>query len=152
MWPQPHFLLFLPCTHNSNNTEWLATLQTHHAISSFCTTEWAVLSAYKFPSLLTDKYTPKSTKWQLKYTFSSKGLPQLSQTGRGTSSYGDPWHHTHTNTNKDYRTTVYGNCLCLFYFFTRSFEKRQSHCWAYTPRKPELKETHVPQCSSQHCL
>ena len=23
---------------------------------------------------------------------------------------------------------------------------------AYTPRKPELKETHVPQCSSQHCL
>ena len=22
----------------------------------------------------------------------------------------------------------------------------------YTPRKPELKETHVPQCSSQHCL
>ena len=27
-----------------------------------------------------------------------------------------------------------------------------SHCWAYTPRKPELKETCVPQCSSQHCL
>ena len=26
------------------------------------------------------------------------------------------------------------------------------HCWAYTPRKPELKETRVPQCSSQHCL
>ena len=23
---------------------------------------------------------------------------------------------------------------------------------AYTPRKPELKETHIPQCSSQHCL
>ena len=23
---------------------------------------------------------------------------------------------------------------------------------AYTPRKPELKETHVPQGSSQHCL
>ena len=22
----------------------------------------------------------------------------------------------------------------------------------YTSRKPELKETHVPQCSSQHCL
>ena len=29
---------------------------------------------------------------------------------------------------------------------------QQSHYWAYTPRKPELKETHVPQCSSQHCL
>ena len=29
---------------------------------------------------------------------------------------------------------------------------QQSHCWAYTPRKPELKQTHVPQCSSQHCL
>ena len=23
---------------------------------------------------------------------------------------------------------------------------QQSHCWAYTPRKPELKETRVPQC------
>ena len=29
---------------------------------------------------------------------------------------------------------------------------QQSHCWAYTPRKPELKETRVPQCSSQPCL
>ena len=29
---------------------------------------------------------------------------------------------------------------------------QQSHCWAYTPRKPELKETHVPQCSLQHCM
>ena len=26
------------------------------------------------------------------------------------------------------------------------------HCWAYTPRKPEIKEAHVPQCPSQHCL
>ena len=25
-------------------------------------------------------------------------------------------------------------------------------CWAYTPRKPELKETRVPQCSSQDSL
>ena len=29
---------------------------------------------------------------------------------------------------------------------------QKSHCWAYTLRRPELKETHVPQCSSQHCL
>ena len=29
---------------------------------------------------------------------------------------------------------------------------QQSYCWAHTPRKPELKETCVPQCSSQHCL
>ena len=29
---------------------------------------------------------------------------------------------------------------------------QQSHGWAYTPRKPELKETCVPQCSSKHCL
>ena len=29
---------------------------------------------------------------------------------------------------------------------------QQSHCWAYTLRKPELKETRVSQCSSQHCL
>ena len=24
--------------------------------------------------------------------------------------------------------------------------------WRYTLKKPEGKETHVPQCSSQHCL
>ena len=29
---------------------------------------------------------------------------------------------------------------------------QQSHCWTYALRKPELKETCVPQCSSQHCL
>ena len=29
---------------------------------------------------------------------------------------------------------------------------QQSHCWAYKPRKPELKETHVPHCSLQDCL
>ena len=29
---------------------------------------------------------------------------------------------------------------------------QQSHYWAYTLRKPEMKETRVPQCSSQHCL
>ena len=29
---------------------------------------------------------------------------------------------------------------------------QQAHCWAYTLRKPELKDTCVSQCSSQHCL
>jgi len=29
---------------------------------------------------------------------------------------------------------------------------QQSHWWAYTLKKAELKETRVPQCSSQHCL
>ena len=29
---------------------------------------------------------------------------------------------------------------------------QQSHCWAYTLRKPEMKEIHVPQCSLQHYL
>ena len=38
----------------------------------------------------------------------------------------------------------YSSAICLM--------TQQSHCWAYTPRKPELRETHVPQCSSQHCL
>ena len=37
--------------------------------------------------------------------------------------------------------------------FLKKMEKnchmtQQSHCWAYTLRKPELKETRVPQCSS----
>ena len=26
---------------------------------------------------------------------------------------------------------------------------QQSHFWAYTPRKPDLKDTRAPQCSSQ---
>ena len=30
--------------------------------------------------------------------------------------------------------------------------QQRLHCWAYTLRKPELKETCVSQCSSQHCL
>ena len=30
--------------------------------------------------------------------------------------------------------------------------RQQSHCWAYTLRKLELKEIHVSQCSLQHCL
>ena len=34
----------------------------------------------------------------------------------------------------------------------RKVMTQQSHCWVYTLRKPELKETHVPQCSSQHYL
>ena len=29
---------------------------------------------------------------------------------------------------------------------------QQSNCWGYTPRKPELKETRLPHCSSQYCL
>ena len=29
---------------------------------------------------------------------------------------------------------------------------QESHCWAYTARKPKFKETRAPQCSSQHCL
>ena len=29
---------------------------------------------------------------------------------------------------------------------------QQSHSWAYTPKKPEMRETYVPQCSSQHSI
>src|SRR5574337_458407 len=32
------------------------------------------------------------------------------------------------------------------------FSPHSRHYWAYTLRKPELKETHIPQCSLQHCL
>ena len=41
-----------------------------------------------------------------------------------------------------YQLSYKGTCLMI----------QQSHCWAYTLRKPEGKETRVPQCSSQHCL
>ena len=33
-----------------------------------------------------------------------------------------------------------------------TYRVQQSHCWAYTLRKPELKETRVPRYLSQHCL
>ena len=29
---------------------------------------------------------------------------------------------------------------------------QQYHSWAYTPRKPDLKETRVPQCSSRQFI
>ena len=35
------------------------------------------------------------------------------------------------------------------YMQTASYHKMKG---VSAPRKPELKETHVPQCSSQHCL
>ena len=36
--------------------------------------------------------------------------------------------------------------------FPSPFSYKDTSCWAYTPRKPELNETRVPQCSSQHSL
>ena len=46
---------------------------------------------------------------------------------------------------------------CFTFWATREAEQTaiwpsKSHCWAYTSRKPELKEIQVPQCSLQHCL
>ena len=40
----------------------------------------------------------------------------------------------------------------LKYWKQNSHMTQPSHCWAYTPRKPELKEIHVPQCSLKHGL
>ena len=45
----------------------------------------------------------------------------------------------------------------LFYYFQEGFlctelTLFQKEGGAYTLRKPEGKETRVPQCSSQHCL
>ena len=51
--------------------------------------------------------------------------------------------------------SVYGNCFSLSDLLHSVKNKnvwKKAHCWAYTPRKPELKETRVPQCSLQHCL
>ena len=40
----------------------------------------------------------------------------------------------------------HSHCFCAGVCHTTQL----SHCWAYTPRKTELKETCVPQCS--HCF
>ena len=37
-------------------------------------------------------------------------------------------------------------------FSKNCLRTQQSHYQAYTPRKPEGKETRVPQCLSQHCF
>ena len=39
-----------------------------------------------------------------------------------------------------------------FYWKYNCHMTQQSHCWVYTPIKPELKETHIPQCTHQHYL
>ena len=44
------------------------------------------------------------------------------------------------------------SCLTLCNPMNRSTPGLPVHHWAYTLRKPELKETCVPQRSSQHCL
>ena len=48
------------------------------------------------------------------------------QTSTATSHYGEQCRDSLKNWKQ--------NCLMT----------QQSHCWAYTPRKPELKETHYP--------
>ena len=50
------------------------------------------------------------------------------------SHYGEQCEHSLKNWKQNCHTT------------------QQSHCRAHTLRKRELKETHVPQCSLQHCL
>ena len=62
------------------------------------------------------------------------------------------WTHHLMNCGglKNHLTSLSFGCLiCKIVLRTPT---QQSHSWAHTPRKPELKETHVPQCSSQHCL
>ena len=64
---------------------------------------------------------------------------------------------------REHSSTVGGNANWYSHYgeqcgdFLKNWEQschmtQQSHCWAYTPRKQELKETHVPQCSLQHYL
>ena len=44
------------------------------------------------------------------------------------------------------------NVLLLFLSRFLLYMTQQSHSWAYTPRKPDLKEIRAPQCLSKHCL
>ena len=61
-----------------------------------------------------------------------------SYTVGGNGNYYSPYGEQCGDSLKNWKQ----NCLMI----------QQSHFWAYTLRKPELKETHVPQCSLQHCL
>ena len=55
--------------------------------------------------------------------------------------------------NADYYSHYGEQCEDSLKNWIKNFHMtQQSHCWAYTLRKPELKETHVPQYSSQQCL
>ena len=41
---------------------------------------------------------------------------------------------------------------CWFFSRTSHWKWAAQEACPYTPRIPDLKETHAPQCSSQHCL
>ena len=97
--------------------------------------------------------------WRIPGTGEPSGLPSM-----GSHRGGHNWSHLAAEAQdskilskeifKKALTRAYNVSLWTvwssLYFFCHMTQ--QSHCWAYTPRKPELKETCVPQCSSQHCL
>ena len=126
MWPQPHFLLFLPCTHNSNNTEWPATLQTHHATSSFCTFEWAVLPT-SFPCSWQTSTPLNPLSGSSSIHSPPKAFPNYPRQAEVLPPMGI---HDIIQTltllkmiEPHFTAAVY----CLFYFFTRSFWEKETN-------------------------
>ena len=60
-----------------------------------------------------------------------------------------PNHPTLTLSHRVQQTLLY---ICVSFAVLHTGLSLPSFYWTYTLRKPELKETCVPQCSLQHCL
>ena len=87
------------------------------------------------------KTIPMENKCKKAKRLSGEAL-QIAMKRRETKSKGEKERYKHLNTEFQ-RIARRDKKACLMI--------QQSHCWAYTLRKPEGKETCVPQCSSQHC-
>ena len=92
--------------------------------------EMQIKTAMRYHLMATIKKSTKNKCWRVR----RKGNPLTLLVGMktGTATVGNSMEIPYKNWKKNCHMT------------------QQSHCWAYAQRKPDLKETHVPQCSLQH--
>ena len=121
--------------------------------SLFVTTKYSRVSLYHFPimsclftSPLLQICASQNTRLS-KVTCSAKIITQTIKVTQSTARcfYETLWQLNQNSSLKqcgDFLKNWKQNCHMT----------QQSHFWAHTPRKPDLKETRAPQCSSQHCL
>ena len=93
------------------------------------------------------------------FPFSSRSSQPRNQTGVSCIAgwFFTSWAIREAHTNHTSLQFYVKTKMNMWQFYFQIFKEpphtsQQSHFWAYTPKKPNLKETQVPQCSSQHCL
>ena len=117
------------------------------------------------PKNLTDISPKKTYRW-LMNTWKDAQRHSLSEKCKSKPQWGSEWPPSKSPQGVEKREPCYttgGNANWYSHYGERcgdAFKKwkqnchmtQQFQCWAYTSRKPELRETCVPHCSSQHCL